>query len=111
MLRFGWSSSITAIAAFVCALAFPVGADADTITLAWDRSPDSSVVGYMVYAEGPSGYSRSFDAEIASFLLQRGGSRPAILLLSRLICGRSQSRSALVASVRLQQYAARPRCN
>ena len=61
MLRCGWSSSITAIAAFVCALAFPLGADADTINLTWDRSPDSSAVGYIVYAEGPSGYSKNFD--------------------------------------------------
>jgi hypothetical protein len=60
MLRFGWSPSITAIAAFVCALALPVGADADTINLVWDPSPDSSVIGYILYAEGP-GYSRSFD--------------------------------------------------
>jgi hypothetical protein len=61
MLRCGWSASITAIAAFVCALSCPLGADADTINLVWDRSPDSSVVGYIVYADGPSGYSRSFD--------------------------------------------------
>src|SRR5687767_10188243 len=62
MQRFGWSPSITVLAAFVCALVIPLAADADTITLAWDPSPDSTVVGYMVYAEGPSGYSRSFDA-------------------------------------------------
>ena len=46
----------------MCALAFPVSADADTITLGWDPSPYATVVGYMVYVEGPSGYSRSFDA-------------------------------------------------
>lgn len=62
MRRLGWNLSITAIAAVMCALAFPVSADADTITLVWDPSPDATVVGYMVYVEGPSGYSRSFDA-------------------------------------------------
>ena len=62
MRRLGWNLSITAIASLVCALAFPVSADADTITLVWDPSSDASVVGYMVYVEGPSGYSRSFDA-------------------------------------------------
>ena len=62
MRRLGWNLSITAIAAVMCALAFPVSADADTITLVWDPSPDATVVGYMVDVEGPSGYSRSFDA-------------------------------------------------
>ena len=31
------------------------------MTLAWDPSPDPTVVGYMMYVEGPSGYSRTFD--------------------------------------------------
>ena len=61
MRRFGSPSSIIAIAALLCALALPVSAAADTITLAWDASPDPTVVGYRVYVEGPSGYNRSFD--------------------------------------------------
>jgi len=50
------------MAAVMCALAFPSSANADTITVGWDPQPDATVVGYMLYVEGPSGYSRSFDA-------------------------------------------------
>src|SRR6185503_19144533 len=64
MQRLCWNTSITAIAALVCALAFPVASEADTMTLAWDPSPDPTVVGYMQYVEGPSGYSRTFDTGI-----------------------------------------------
>lgn len=65
MLRHRWSSSITAVVALVCAFASPAAAQTDTITLAWDASPDSTVVGYRLYAEGPSGYSRTFDVGTA----------------------------------------------
>lgn len=61
MLRIGLSYSITAIAALLSVFALPTVAAADTITLAWDPSPSNSVVGYVVYASGPSGYSRTFD--------------------------------------------------
>jgi hypothetical protein len=61
MQRFGWPSSITVIAAIVCAFGFPATAVADTITLAWDPSPNPTVIGYVIYADGPSGYSRAFD--------------------------------------------------
>jgi hypothetical protein len=61
----GSPSSITAIAAVMCALAFPSSASADTITVGWDPHPDATVVGYMLYVEGPSGYSRTFDVGLS----------------------------------------------
>lgn len=60
MPRLVRTPSLTAIAFIVCAFLFPAAAHADTITLAWDASPDPTVVGYMVYVEGP-GFSRSYD--------------------------------------------------
>ena len=49
----------------MCALAFPLSANADTITVGWNPHPDATVVGYMLYVEGPSGYSRSFDVGLS----------------------------------------------
>jgi hypothetical protein len=62
MQRFGWRHSITVIAAIVCLAAVPAAAAADTITIAWDPSPDSRVAGYVAYVQYPSGDSRMFDA-------------------------------------------------
>ena len=61
MQRVGSSHSISAVVALVSLFTIPAVAIADTITLAWDPSPDSSVVGYLLYVDGPSGYSRTFD--------------------------------------------------
>jgi hypothetical protein len=49
----------------MCALAFPSSASADTITVGWDPHPDATVVGYMLYVEGPSGYFRTFDVGLS----------------------------------------------
>jgi hypothetical protein len=61
MQRFGWSHSIAVIAAAVCVAALPAAATAQTITIAWDPSPDPRVIGYLAYVEAPSGDSRTFD--------------------------------------------------
>ena len=62
MQRVGRSLSITVFASVMCAmLGLAAPASGDTITLAWDPSPDSSVIGYVLYVNGPSGYSQSFD--------------------------------------------------
>ena len=48
--RFGLYRSTCALAALLSLFALPAAAAADTINLAWDRSPDSTVVGYTVQA-------------------------------------------------------------
>ncbi|HLG57345.1 MAG TPA: putative Ig domain-containing protein [Vicinamibacterales bacterium] len=44
-------------------------AAADPVSLRWDVNPDPTVTGYMMYVEGPGGYSRTYDVgPVASFV-------------------------------------------
>ena len=43
-----WVRAASAVALLILSLTIPTSADAATIDLAWDASPDSSVVGYII---------------------------------------------------------------
>ncbi len=89
----------------MCALAFPSSANADTITVGWDPHPDATVVGYMLYVEGPSGYSRSFDVGLSvvfPFTEAVAGQQYCFTVASYAAGPRVGP--PLVASMRLQRY-------
>jgi hypothetical protein len=53
--------------AVVLSVVFAVSADAATVTIAWDPSPDQTVIGYQVYVGTTSGsYTETFDVGLAT---------------------------------------------
>src|SRR5215208_336984 len=62
----GFSPLPTAFAV-ILSLIFAVSADAATVTIAWDPSPDETVIGYQVYVGTSSGsYTATFDVGLAT---------------------------------------------
>jgi hypothetical protein len=60
--RTTWRRTVVTLAALLLTLAASRVAAADTITVAWDPSPDSSVAGYIVYVgTQPGTYSQNFN--------------------------------------------------
>ena len=53
--------------AVILSVIFSVSADAATVTIAWEPSPDETVIGYQVYVGTSSGsYTETFDVGLAT---------------------------------------------
>ena len=66
IVRSGFSPLPIAFAVILSVI-FAVSADAATVTIAWDPSPDVTVIGYKVYVgTSPRAYSETFDVGLAT---------------------------------------------
>ena len=66
IVRSGFSPLPIAFVVVLSAI-FAVSADAATVTIAWDPSPDQNVIGYQVYVgASPGSYAETFDVGLAT---------------------------------------------